>query len=47
MFCPVVFTKNDNDTVYTGEFGYKPVYLKIQNNSVYVGRTDYSMEECL
>lgn len=46
----IIFTKdslNSKETIYTGEFEYEPVYLKIQNNSVYVGHKLYSMEKCL
>ncbi len=46
----ILFTKsteNTQDLTYVGEFEYEPVFLKVQNNTIYVGRKTYSMEECL
>lgn len=45
----IVFTKDAStkSMVYEGSFEYEPVYLKIKNNNIYVGRETYSMEECL
>lgn len=46
----IVFTRdssNTQDFIYMGKYEYEPVYLKIQNNSVYVGNKLYSMEECM
>lgn len=44
----IIFTKNPEDKqTYVGKFENEPVFLKVQNNAIYVGRKSYSMEECL
>lgn len=44
----IVFTReNQNDFNYVGKYDDEPVYLKVKNNSIYVGRQNYSMQECL
>lgn len=38
---------NVDDLIYIGKFEYNTIYLKVKNNQIYVGRTEYSMEECM
>lgn len=44
----IIFTpENTNGSNYAGEHENAPIYLKIKDNEIYVGRESYSMQECL
>ena len=44
----IIFTpENVNDSNYVAEYDGGPIYLKIKDNGIYVGRESYSMQECL
>ncbi len=46
----IVFSRDTNQSPeirYISEFEEKPLYMKIQNNKIYLGREWFSMEDCI
>ena len=46
----IILTRDKTNTqtlFYVGEFEYDPIYLKIENNKIFVGNKTFSMEECM
>lgn len=42
----IIFTL-DNNSNYIGEYDNLPIYLKVKNNDIYVGRKELFVKECL
>ena len=42
----IIFTP-ENNFDYVGEYENEPIYLRVKNKEIYVGRTKLSMKECL